>query len=46
MEIGIFKICMPIFIFFPEYNPKNVLNIVIAKTSSIEAPANMRVGIP
>ncbi len=31
IETGIFNICMAIFIFFPAYNPKNVLNIVIAK---------------
>ncbi len=31
IETGIFNICIAIFIFFPAYTPKNVLNIVIAK---------------
>ncbi|MPN43904.1 hypothetical protein SDC9_191465 [bioreactor metagenome] len=44
MEIGILNIFMPIFMLAPLYKPKKTLNIVIAKTSSMDAPAIMRLG--
>ena len=46
IDTGIFNICIPIFTCDPPYKPKKALNIVIAKTSSIDAPANIKVGIP
>ena len=45
IDTGILSIFNPMFIRLPLYIPINVEKIVIANTSSIEAPANIRVGM-
>jgi len=45
MESGICKSWEAILTFLPEYKARKLVNIVIANTSSIEAPANIKVGM-